>query len=562
MFSVNAGGGEPYTVAAALLGEFVPAALERSPELVEAHDIEIRAAAPALAGLVPARRRSRAADLPAAERILVHGARRTLRVANGLAEFVRDHLTKAGPYRLTVENLDEADHTDREFLTVLRRRVSPELLELTVRDGRGRDPSRAPEPAGLPELLEKIERCRTEGFHHAMARLGERALGLLDHDDDPETWWRLVHRTGTALTAIEREDEARALYDLGRRTSTEPKHRATAAYATAMILVRHSDRARRDPEEAMAWINEAVTITALLPDRRARAFHLGFDLNGKALIELRRGNADRALELVRESIELAERDLDPGEHPIHKLVLRANLAHLLALRGEREAALAELDAVIEADPGYPDYYIDRGNLLHAMGRSAEALRDYETAMAVDLPYPELFYNRAEVRYAGGDLEGALADLDHAVELDPDFTAAYVNRAGLLAALGQYGRARADVARAPEDPYLLCVLGQVEAAEGRPGEAREAYDRAIAADPRLADAWAGRGVLAFENGDAESALADLTRAVELGESAELLFNRSVALRALGRTAEARADLARAAELAPGDEDIAAALAETG
>ena len=92
-----------------------------------------------------------------------------------------------------------------------------------------------------------------------------------------------------------------------------------------------------------------------------------------------------------------------------------------------------------------------------------------------------------------------------------------------------------------NPYLLCVLGQVEAAQGKRVKARKAYDSALRRDPRLAAVWAGRGALAFEEGDHETSIADLTRAIELEESAEALFNRSLALRMAGRAERARADL---------------------
>ncbi|MEQ4717687.1 tetratricopeptide repeat protein [Nonomuraea sp. B19D2] len=148
------------------------------------------------------------------------------------------------------------------------------------------------------------------------------------------------------------------------------------------------------------------------PGRRERAFHLSFDLNGAALVQVRRGEHGAARDLVAQAIELAERDLAEGEHPIHRLVLRANRATLLAMAGEPEQALPDLDAAIAADPGYPDYYIDRGNLLHQLGRDDEAVADYETAMEVGLPLPEPYYNRAEIRFARGDLQGALADLSY------------------------------------------------------------------------------------------------------------------------------------------------------
>nr|BFE80726.1 hypothetical protein GCM10020093_033270 [Planobispora longispora] len=236
-----------------------------------------------------------------------------------------------------------------------------------------------------------------------------------------------------------------------------------------MLKVRHHDPARRDLDAALAWVNEAIAISTLLPDPGERAFKLGFDLNGRALIEVRRGRPAKALEFVQRAVELADGGLRPDEHPIHRMVLLANRAQLSVMLGDPEGALADLNRVIDADPGYPDYYIDRGNLLYRLGRPAEAVADYETAVEVGPPFPEPYYNRAEVRFSAGDYAGALADLDHALELDPDFVDALANRAGLLVALGEYGRARADaeagLALEEGNPYLLCALGQVEMAEG-------------------------------------------------------------------------------------------------
>src|SRR5690606_11413928 len=89
-----------------------------------------------------------------------------------------------------------------------------------------------------------------------------------------------------------------------------------------------------------------------------------------------------------------------------------------------------------------------------------------------------------------------------------------------------------------------VLGQLDTAAGRLTEARRALDLAIEHAPALAAAWGNRGVLRYEAGDPEGAVADLTRAIDLGAEPDLYANRAVALRALGRTAEAEADEARA------------------
>ncbi|NUR83575.1 MAG: hypothetical protein HOY71_05745, partial [Nonomuraea sp.] len=232
--------GGPYTLAAALLDRLVPEALDHRPELVAAYDVELRVAAPRLRAQVPVRRRTLADGLPSAQRILIPGLRRSLRIANGLAEFVRGHLAAAGPLRLVVANLGEADHTDAELVEVLRRRIDPALL--LVEEG--------PSAPGDGPLCIDFGRFRDEGFHHAMVESGLETLRGMAYEDGPEEWQTLVQRVASALEAVEREEEARELYDRARRESTDPKHRATIAYATAMILVRHHDPARRDPDEA------------------------------------------------------------------------------------------------------------------------------------------------------------------------------------------------------------------------------------------------------------------------------------------------------------------------
>ncbi|MEU5884262.1 tetratricopeptide repeat protein [Spirillospora sp. NPDC047279] len=593
----------PYTAGGALLHALVPEALDRGPALVAAHDIEIRVVAPDLRDRVPARRRPLSTRLPRAERILVPAPRRTLRIANGVAEFVRDHLAATGPLTLEVIGLDLADTADRELIEVLTRRISADLLTVRTLERTGGDTvseaALSPREHDLraDELIAQglvgprlgavpwhrehgtdprraaqayrfaAEWCLEQGCHHAVAELGPRGLACADPDGDPETWWRLVHDTAMAFGALDREDDAeRVLLDARART-TSPLWHSTIAYTLGMLSVRHHDPARRDLDAALGWVNTGIALCGLLPDRAERAVKLGFDLNGRALIESRRGRLDQALALVQEAIDLADRDLPDDAEAQHRMVLRANRAQLYDRLGRTADALRDWDEVIAADPVYPDYYIDRGNLLYRLGRVAEAIADYETAAEAGPPFPEAYFNRSQARFASGDLDGALADLDHTLEIDPGFTEAHPNRAGILVALDRLAEARAaceaGLAAAPDDPYLLCALGQVEAAEGRDGPARAAFDRALERDSTVATAWACRGGLAFERGDADAAVRDLSRAIELtdetaAETPALLYNRAVALRALGRDDEARADLERAGKLAPGDEEIQRAL----
>ncbi|MER6950051.1 tetratricopeptide repeat protein [Nonomuraea sp. NPDC000554] len=525
----------PYTVGSALLHHLVPVAMERSADLVAAHDLEIRAVAPGLRDRVPARRATIDADLPDDERILVPAPRRTLRLANGIAEFVR---AVVPPGRtLVVCNGAEADPTDVELLDVLMRRIPPDVLTIVLYSG---GPPVAPDSRDADELWTLVDHCMREGFLHAAAELGARGLTLTEPGGTQ--WWRFAQRTATALGGLGRVQEARDLWELVRRTSQDPAVHAAAAYGTAMLDARHPDPAQRDLGRARGWINQAIAISTLLPDPMGRAFKLGFDRNGLALVELRHGRLEAALELVESALELA-REL--GErHPVHRMVLLANRAQLLAALGYAKEALADYGAAIAIDPAFPDYYLERGNLLLGMGEEEPALADYESAMRAGPPLPEAYYNRAELWIGRGDLDAALADLSRVIDLDPGYLDAYINRAGLLAGLERDEEARADVATglalSPGNAYLLTVLGQLETAAGRLEEARAALDQAVEVGPALASAWGNRGVLRFEQGDVEGAVSDLTRAIDLDPQPDLFANRAVALRALGRLAEAAAD----------------------
>ncbi|MFD0659095.1 tetratricopeptide repeat protein [Thermocatellispora tengchongensis] len=388
--------------------------------------------------------------------------RRSLRLANGITEFVR----ACAPRRsvLVVENVHEADATDRELLIVLARRIDPELLTVVACAGgpapeafRGRTAYAPPVPepdlafgaeaarayvdsdgseddprivaayealdpgeraalhdrraeelirngepgaelgaipyhrehggdpggAGAAALWAAVDHCVTEGFLDAVADLGMRGLAVVAEDSD--LWWRFLQRTATAMAGLGRHDEAWRLWNRARRVSTKPAVHAAAAYGSAMLDARHPDPAQRDLDRAMGWINTAIAISTLLPDRADRAFKLGFDRNGRALIELRLGRPEAALELVESAIDLAVRDLPPGRHLQHRMVLLANRAQLLAGRGQTKEALEDYNAAIALDPAFPDYYLERGNLLFRLGMLDGALNDYEAAIRLSPP---------------------------------------------------------------------------------------------------------------------------------------------------------------------------------
>ncbi|MBR5531955.1 MAG: tetratricopeptide repeat protein [Bacteroidales bacterium] len=103
------------------------------------------------------------------------------------------------------------------------------------------------------------------------------------------------------------------------------------------------------------------------------------------------------------------------------------------------------------------------NLLSAQTLNSRAisleyemvLRDYDKVISIDPTFPYSYYNRANIRCEQKDFKGAEEDYTKAIELNPDFAEAYFNRALVYTYIGNNEKAVADLSKAGE-------LGMVQA----------------------------------------------------------------------------------------------------
>jgi tetratricopeptide (TPR) repeat protein len=393
-----------------------------------------------------------------------------------------------------------------------------------------------------------LEQTVLMGFYDAVIELGQRCLSLLRWEERPEDCWLVVAKMSTALTALDRADEAAALYDEACARSTLPSVHLQAAYGRAMLYTRFYDDQRLDHQRAKAHINTAIAISSLLPAGERRAFNLTFNENGLALIEMHLGDSEEALRLVCAGLDRLDEELGPDEQTLHRSVLRYNRAQLLTRLGPPAAALEAYDVLIASDPHHSEYYFERAAIHRRVGDVAAAAADYEAAIRLSPPYPEPHYNLADLVLDDGDTEAALRHLDRVIELEPDFVDAYVARAGVHQELGRLDLASADVAAGlalvPHHAPLLCLAGVLALDEGDVTAARARLDAAIEAEPTLTAAWANRAVLAYQSGDPQAAEADLSAALALDDRADLRINRAITYESLDRFADALADYDRA------------------
>jgi tetratricopeptide (TPR) repeat protein len=414
----------------------------------------------------------------------------------------------------------------------------------------GSDPA-----AAVPILYQGIDHCIFRGFYHAARDLTARAQQVGSPDIHPDYWY-YRGRAAVCHAVLGDPDEAVRVNLEVRGGCTIPSVHMTTSYALAMLYTRFLAPERRDLSLARAHVNNAIALASWYPTPAERTFHSVFNHNGKALVEMRAGDLEGALQLVTDGLARLQEEVNNSSYLLHKSVLVHNRAIVLQRMSRPEEAIAELGNAIEADPNYPEYHFDRGNMLRNAGRPAEAIKDYDAAAALSVPYWELHYNRAAVRAELGDITGAIADFARVTELEPDQAEAWITLVSLLLESGDLDGAAATIEAAlawcPAQPQLLCAKAQLALEEGRAQDGKQYFDQALAADGALVAALAGRATLAYEAGDYRAAIVDLTAAIEADSSdIDLLYNRAQVYQQTGDWQAAAEDYSRALQLPGAD-----------
>jgi tetratricopeptide (TPR) repeat protein len=428
----------------------------------------------------------------------------------------------------------------------------------------GSDPDK-----GVAALLVAAQHCTGIGLSESVIDLCRRGRALTTAQSDPVSYRKLSHLMLAALISTKRLDAALDLAHELRRELAWPLVHMTTSYLIAMVHTRFLQP--RDHETAMEWQNNALVIAQQLPDPRERLVLTGFQENGMALIEMHRGNLDRALELVENATRRLDDELGPEEWALHRSQLLYNRTRLLVAMGRLDEAYQNFGTLIEWDPQYTDYLSERAKLARKRGDLAAAIADYDRAERIGAPFPEVYHNRASAYAELGEFDAALADFDFVLDMEPDDVESRLSRAEVLVSLGRAAEALADAEHAlrlrPADIRLRCVRGMALLAMGRAEEATTDFDAVLAADPTYPAALINRSVASFELHRPEAAVLDLTDALAvLGEDPDLLLNRGIAYAAAGERELAEADFARAANLPEADvaeiqEQRTASLAAT-
>jgi len=217
---------------------------------------------------------------------------------------------------------------------------------------------------------------------------------------------------------------------------------------------------------------------------------------------------------------------------------------------ETEAALASV-----SDPASrPGKLAGALRQLIAAVKRQPAVTTAKPQLASELLADSYFEQSRAVREIS--LEKALQLARQATVVAPKFGFAWERMAELEFSFGHNRAAmkalQQSLALAPRNAQALALTGFIAASQDQPRKARQWFDRALAADAALGNAWLGRGIVRTHLGDTSGGREDLLVAAALEpQRAELRSYLGKAYANSGDDARAARELALAKKLDPND-----------
>ena len=281
------------------------------------------------------------------------------------------------------------------------------------------------------------------------------------------------------------------------------------------------------------------------------AIALQTDGKSDLLRAVRAKDYDKALQIVNGQIEAHPGDADAYDRR----------SAIYALLGRYDQALADCDKAISLEPGAAFHYFNRGAIYEQRKEYQLAVNDYTKALSLSQNGDHLqglmYFNRARAYTAIEAYDKALADLKQGEKLAPAFPHNYFLEGLVYEKKGD--KKLADRSRHVGVMYELMHRGDYFLA-GSVAEEAGFYDQSLALlqeavkrHPDDSRVYSERGLVYAKMGQDELAIADLTRALALKETAMDYNNRGECYRHLKQFDLAKRDYDQSIRLETDDDD---------
>lgn len=194
--------------------------------------------------------------------------------------------------------------------------------------------------------------------------------------------------------------------------------------------------------------------------------------------------------------------------------------NLLLAGGDPAAARAKYEEGMDIlDPEFHPLVLSAiGESYKAEENLPKALEAFDKALALTPDNTQILLSKAQAHYGMGDKEAAISGLKTVVEIEPDNKMATQVLTEMLVAEGRLEEAEPYIAMlggdVKLDPNALLNVGIDHYNAGEMDEALVQFDRVVAENPEMPEAYYYRGLVYLGRGDNDSARGDLERFLEL------------------------------------------------
>lgn len=253
---------------------------------------------------------------------------------------------------------------------------------------------------------------------------------------------------------------------------------------------------------------------------------------GQARLALLRSDADGAYAIVERALAAQPRHVD---------ALRFK-GDLLRASGKPDAALAAYHAILARDPNNVQAHADIAATQLQLGKPELARQQLAAARKLQPGSLVVMYTQALLDYAEGRHKPALEQVQLVLRAAPGHLPSYLLAATIELTSGTIGQARAHIKRyrqsLPNEPYALRLQAQCDLREGKPQDALDLLEPAVAAGAQDVDLLALAGEAAMRLGKHEKAARWFSQASTLAPESSLL-NAASGLSLLNQGQDGRA-----------------------
>ena len=221
------------------------------------------------------------------------------------------------------------------------------------------------------------------------------------------------------------------------------------------------------------------------------------------------------------------------------------------MKGDLQMAIADFGRALQIEPDNMEAIRRRAFLWINADEIDNAIKDCDRILSIEQKDAEALSLRCYALGIKGELDEAMMSCDAAIEVDPQLASAYMRRGLIWAGKGNDLKAKSDYDEAVRlgDDSARAVRTRILYDQGKYEQVLDDLSVVIELQPKNPEFYFKRGSVLMELDKVDSAIEDLSKAIQLSPNADAYTNRGVAWTRKNDLPKAIEDFTDAIKLAP-------------